>query len=125
MALSEPTVMRAIDGDLAATTELVSAPRDAIVQLARSMGTLTVTADAAARVLRQAAGQPELAAAAAEWSRLARNGLLRTGSRDHFDVDYDPQNEDAVAEAVLRLDRLPEEPISPGELRELLAALEQ
>jgi hypothetical protein len=123
MALSQLTVLRAIEGDLAATNELTSAPRDEVVRLSRSMGTLTVTADAAARVLRQAAARSDLAAAAAGWSRLARNGLLQPGSRDHFDVDYDPEQEDAIAEAVLRLDDLPEDPIGADELHRLLAAL--
>lgn len=123
MGITEATVHRAIAGDLGATADVVEAPREEILHLARRVGTLAVTGAAAERVLREAASRPECAAIAAHWSRLARNGLLQPGSRDRFDVRYDPAHEDAVAAAVLRLDDLPELPISADELEELLDAL--
>lgn len=123
MGISADTVRQAVAGDLDATMALVAASRQELTPLMSSVGTLTVTATAAERVLREAAAERARAAAAVQWSRLARNGLLQPGSRDVFQVEYAAECEDAIAEAVLRLDDLPEYPIGPEELTDLLAGL--
>lgn len=123
MSLTNDLVARAVGGDLDATRAVVDWPRAELIELMRHAQPLTVTRVAAASVVQAAAPGPSRSADAASWSRLVRTGLTAPGSRDFFCIEYEPACEDAIAEIVLRLDDLPEQPLSAEEADTLIASL--
>jgi hypothetical protein len=114
-------------GDVASMASLREVPQQELA--AAADGPLLLTRDAVVRVLRSYSAGEFSDAAVQSWASFVRRGYVAGGGGQPvhaLPIDWEAAHEDAMAEAIERLDELGEPvdgTLREGELDELLAAL--
>jgi hypothetical protein len=102
-------LVRLVSGDTDALESLARVPQEQLMQSA-SGTELVVRAEAVAKVLRSLSARSIDAEAAQRWASFVRRGFFEGRSSDKhvkpISIDYDDAYEDAISEAVSRIDEI-------------------
>ncbi len=124
-------IARAVEGDMRAFSALQAGPVEQVRARDASLSTWTLTAKAVAGVLSALRGGALSERRAQQWATFVRWGILTTDRHPTtidtgIDVEFESAHEDAIADALARLDELGDSidgEIGPEEMDALIATL--